>query len=623
MDTPTLSYRQVNHDLLRPAFSAPTRTWAILLACDLAILAFGLYCWRHQIEAGLGVTGLSHPVNWGVYITNFVFWVGIAHSGTLISAVLFLFRARWRTSIARSAEAMTIFAVMTAALFPIIHLGRAWNFYWLLPYPNQRQLWVNFQSPLVWDAFAISTYFAVSAMFWYIGLMPDLAAIRDRARGLRRRVYGLLCLGWQGTNRQWLHYLSAYGFFAALATPLVVSVHSVVSWDFAMALVPGWHSTIFAPYFVAGAIFSGLAMVLTLLIPLRRIFGLHAYITPIHFDNLGKMIILTSLILSYSYISEVFIAWYSGNPFEREIFWYRAFGDYGHLFWLMVVCNCVVPMLLWLRAIRTHTVWLFGISLLINVGMWLERFVIIVSSLAHEFNPSTWGVYQPSWVEAGITAGSFAWFFLWFLLFIKFLPLVSLAEVKEHLPAAAEPPPADPDAAPATPVLSGRGSGAVGIFSRLDSLLAAVSQLRQRGYTRLSVVSPFPVPEIQRAFDTSPSPIRYFTLAGGLLGVCIGFGLPIYTALDWPLQTGGKPILGLPSFAIIGFEMTILFGALATLVGLLVHARLPARSVEISHDPRFSEDRFGVFVACPASQLEAVRDSLASSGAQDVYAQGV
>ena len=335
----------------------------ILLVCDLAVLAFGLYCWRYQIEAGLGVTGLSHPVNWGVYITNFVFWVGIAHSGTLISAVLFLFRARWRTSIARSAEAMTIFAVMTAALFPIIHLGRAWNFYWLLPYPNQRQLWVNFQSPLVWDAFAISTYFAVSAMFWYIGLMPDLAAIRDRARGLRRRVYGLLCLGWQGTNRQWLHYLSAYGFFAALATPLVVSVHSVVSWDFAMALVPGWHSTIFAPYFVAGAIFSGLAMVLTLLIPLRRIFGLHAYITPTHFDNLGKMIILTSLILSYSYISEVFIAWYSGNPFEREIFWYRAFGDYGHLFWLMVVCNCVVPMLLWLRAIRTHTVWLFGISL--------------------------------------------------------------------------------------------------------------------------------------------------------------------------------------------------------------------------------------------------------------------
>ena len=623
METTTLSYRQVNRDLLKQAFSSPAKTWSILLACDLAVLAFGVYCWRHQIEAGLGVTGLSHPVSWGVYITNFVFWVGIAHSGTLISAVLFLFRARWRTSIARSAEAMTIFAVMTAALFPIIHLGRAWNFYWLLPYPNQRQLWVNFQSPLIWDAFAIGTYFAVSAMFWYIGLIPDLAAARDRARGLRRTIYGLLSLGWQGTNRQWLHYLSAYGFFAALATPLVVSVHSVVSWDFAMALVPGWHSTIFAPYFVAGAIFSGLAMVLTLLIPLRRIFGLEAYITPTHFDNLGKMIILTSLILSYAYISEVFMAWYSGNPFEREIFWYRAFGDYGRLFWLMVFCNCVVPMLLWVRSIRTHTLWLFGISLLINVGMWLERFVIIVSSLAHEFNPSAWGVYQPSWVEVGITLGSFAWFFLWFLLFIKFLPLISLTEVKEHLPPAADLPPADPDGAPTAPVLTGHGTGAVGIFSQIDSLLAAVKHLRQRGYTQLSVVSPFPAPEIQRAFDTPTSPIRYFTLAGGLLGACLGFGLPIYTALDWPLQTGGKPIVGLPSFAIIGFEMTILFGALATLLGLLLHARLPARSVEISQDPRFSEDRFGVFVACTGSQLTAVKDSLTSSGAQDVYGQGV
>ncbi len=622
METTPLSYRQVNRDLLHQVFSAPAIPWSLLLAGDLAVLAFGLYCWRYQLEAGLGVTGLNHPVSWGVYITNFVFWVGIAHSGTLISAVLFLFRARWRTSIARSAEAMTIFAVMTAALFPIIHLGRAWNFYWLLPYPNQRQLWVNFQSPLVWDAFAISTYFAVSVMFWYIGLIPDLAAVRDRARGLRRTLYGLLSLGWQGTNRQWLHYLSAYGFFAALATPLVVSVHSVVSWDFAMALVPGWHSTIFAPYFVAGAIFSGLAMVLTLLIPLRRLFGLEAYITAAHFDNLGKLIILTSLILSYAYVSEVFIAWYSGNPFERAIFWYRAFGDYGRLFWLMVFCNCLVPMLLWVRSIRTHTLWLFGIALLINIGMWLERFVIIVSSLAHEFNPSAWGVYQPSWVEVGITAGSFAWFFLWFLLFIKFLPLVSLAEVKEHLPPPADLPPTGPDREAARPTLTGHGSRAVGVFSQLDSLLAAVTHLRRRGYSHLSVVSPFPVPEIQRAFGAPTSPVRYYTLAGGLLGACLGFGLPIYTALDWPLQTGGKPIIGLPSFAIIGFEMTILFGALATLLGLLLHARLPARPVAISQDPRFSEDRFGLCVACTDAQLSAVKDSLTSSGAQDVYGQG-
>ena len=629
-----LSYSQVNRDLLKEAFTAPHRVWYILLACDLVVLAFGVYSWMYQIEAGLGVSGLSHPVSWGIYITNFVFWVGIAHSGTLISAVLFLFRARWRTSIARSAEAMTIFAVMTAALFPIIHLGRAWNFYWLLPYPNQRQLWVNFQSPLVWDAFAISTYFAVSAMFWYIGLVPDLAAARDKAAGLRRKLYGFFSLGWQGTNRQWLHYLSAYGFFAALATPLVVSVHSVVSWDFAMSIVPGWHSTIFAPYFVAGAIFSGLAMVLTLLIPLRRIFHLEAYITETHFDNLGKMIILTSLILSYSYATEFFIAWYSGNPFEREIFWYRAFGDYGSLFWLMITCNCVVPMLLWSRTIRTHTFWLFGISILINVGMWLERFVIIVSSLAHEFDPAAWGLYEPTWVEAGITVGSFAWFFLWFLLFIKFLPLVSLAEVKEHLPHAdhSEQPEAaasDPAlttqnaAALLSPALTGQGIGAIGVFRQIDTLIAALQNLRQKGHNQLSVVSPFPSHKIQEALSQHSSPIRYFTLVGGLLGCCIGFALPIYTALDWPLQTSGKPIVGLPSFAIIAFELTILFGALATFLGLLLNARLPARSVEITQDPRFSEDRFGLFVACSGQQAAAVRETLTSSGAEDVYGQGV
>lgn len=629
METP-LSYSQVNRDLLSQAFSAPGKTWYILLACDLVVLTFGLYSWLYQIDAGLGVTGLTHPVNWGIYITNFVFWVGIAHSGTLISAVLFLFRARWRTSIARSAEAMTIFAVMTAALFPIIHLGRAWNFYWLLPYPNQRQLWVNFQSPLIWDAFAISTYFAVSSMFWYIGLIPDLAAARDRASGLRRTIYGLLSLGWQGTNSQWLHYVSAYGFFAALATPLVVSVHSVVSWDFAMAIVPGWHSTIFAPYFVAGAIFSGLAMVLTLLIPLRRIFQLEAYITPAHFENLGKMIIVTSLILSYAYATEFFIAWYSGNPFEREIFWYRAFGDYALLFWLMITCNCVVPMLLWVRSIRTHTLWLFGISLLINVGMWLERFVIIVSSLAHEFNPSAWGVYAPSWVEVGITLGSFAWFFLWFLLFIKFLPLVSLAEVKEQLlhseTADSETSPtgsATRDSAQPHIQTTGQGTGAVGIFGRLETVVTAIRALHRDGQRQLSVISPFPSHAIQDALGTHPSPVRYFTLIGGVLGCAVGLGLPIYTVLDWPLQTGGKPVMALPAFAVIAFELTILFGAIATLTGLLLNARLPARCVKITYDPRFSEDRFGVFVPCSGQQVIAVKDTLTSSGAEEVYGQGV
>ena len=629
-----LSYIQVNRDLLKSLLSSPTRMWYALLGCDLVVLAFGVYCWIYQIYAGMGVTGLAHPVGWGVYITNFVFWVGIAHSGTLISAVLFLFRARWRTSIARSAEAMTIFAVMTAGLFPIIHLGRAWNFYWLLPYPNQRQLWVNFQSPLIWDAFAITTYFAVSFMFWYIGLVPDLAAARDRTAGLRQKLYSIFSLGWQGTDRQWHHYLSAYGFFAALATPLVVSVHSVVSWDFAMALVPGWHSTIFAPYFVAGAIFSGLAMVLTLLIPLRKIFSLEAYITDYHFDNLGKMIILTSLILTYAYACEFFVAWYSANPYERSIFWYRAAGDYAPLFWLMLTCNCAIPMLLWRKSIRTHTLWLFGISLLINVGMWLERFVIIVSSLSHEFDPSAWGLYQPSWVEVGMTVGSFAWFFLWFLLFVKFLPLVSLAEVKEHLPHPETAPQPVQPALPETPIspkpLTGHGLGSragqrpgiIGIFTQLDQLTASITALRRNGYKNFNVVSPFPSHEIQAALGKHKSPVRYFTLFGSVLGCAIGFALPTYTALDWPLQTSAKPIVALPAFVIIAFELTILFGALATFIGLLLNARLPSRSVAITHDPRFSEDCFGLLVPCTTEQTSAVGQTLTSSGAQEVYGQG-
>ena len=360
---------------------------------------------------------------------------------------------------------------------------------------------MNFQSPLVWDAFAISTYFAVSLMFWYVGLIPDLAAARDRTAGVRRKLYGFFALGWQGTDGQWHHYAAAYGLFAALATPLVVSVHSVVSWDFAMSLVPGWHSTIFAPYFVAGAIFSGLGMVLTLIIPLRHVFGLHAYVTADHFDNLGKLLIVTSLILTYSYVSEFFIAWYSANPYERSIFWFRAAGDYAPLFWLMVACNCAVPLLLFRRSIRTHTGWLFGISLLVNVGMWLERFVIIVSSLAHEFDPSGLGGYLPSWVEVGVTLGSFAWFFLFFLLFVRFLPLVSLAEVKEQLPpqdpTTVQVSTAGASRAGATSARregrvgdgrSGKGrseAGLVGVFRHANALTDAIRTLRRDGHSTL------------------------------------------------------------------------------------------------------------------------------------------
>ena len=428
-----LTYSQVDQDILR-AMEAPGWRYYAVLVADLLVLAWGIYAWRYTIERGLGVWGLTHPVMWAMDITNFVFWVGIAHSGTLISAILYLFRVRWRASIYRTAEAVTVFALLTAGLFPIIHLGRPWFFYWLLPYPQVGGLWVNFRSPLVWDVFAVMTYMIISVLFFFTGLVPDVAVVRNRTSGWRHRVYAFLAQGWQGTDRQWRHYKAAYLFLAALATPLVISVHSVVSWDFAQSIVPGWHSTIFAPYFVAGAIHSGLAMVITLLIPLRRIFRLDAYITQAHLENLAKLIILTGLIVGYAYVVESYIAWYSNNVPEWQRFIYQVTGEYAIPFWIMILFNSLVPLLLFVRRIRTSTPWLFGIAILINIGMWCERFVIIVTGLAHEYDPYSWGLFIPTWVDISITVGSFAWFFLWFLLFAKFLPVVSIVEVKEELP---------------------------------------------------------------------------------------------------------------------------------------------------------------------------------------------
>lgn len=428
-----LTYSQVDHDILS-AMKAPGRRYYLLLLADVLVLAWGIYAWRYQIVHGLGVSGLTHPVMWAIYITNFVFWVGIAHSGTLISAILYLFRVRWRAGIYRTAEAVTVFALFTAGLFPIIHLGRPWFFYWLLPYPQVGGLWINFRSPLVWDVFAVMTYMIISMLFFFTGLVPDMAVVRNRTSGWRQKIYAFMAQGWQGSDRQWRHYKAAYLFLAALATPLVISVHSVVSWDFAQTIVPGWHSTIFAPYFVAGAIHSGLAMVITLLIPLRKVFRLDAYLTQGHLEYLAKLIILTGLIVGYSYMVETYIAWYSNNIPEWQHFTYQITGEYAVPFWIMILFNSLVPLLFFLKPIRTSTPWLFGIAILINIGMWMERFVIIVSSLAHEYDPNSWGLYFPTWVDISITAGSFAWFFFWLLLFAKFLPVVSIVEVKEELP---------------------------------------------------------------------------------------------------------------------------------------------------------------------------------------------
>lgn len=427
-------YARADHDILA-AMEKPGRLYLLGLTLSVSLVILGFLCWYRQYRLGLGVAGYSHPVNWAIYITNFVFWVGIAHSGTLISAVLYLFRARYRTSFNRPAEAMTVFALMVAGIFPLIHLGRPWVFYYLLPYPTQRMLWVNFRSPLIWDVFAVGTYFTVSAVFFYVGMIPDLAIARRCKEGIRKRIYSALSLGWNGTERQWRHYGMLYLFLASFATPLVASVHSVVSWDFAMSLLPGWHTTIFAPYFVAGAIFSGTAMVITLVVPMRHVLKLHRYVTDDHFESISKILLFTSLVVSYAYIVETGLAWYGGHVFEIELFRFRAWGHTRGLFWIMIFCNSLVPLTLFARRLRRSIAYLFVVSLLVNVGMWLERFVIIVSSLARDFDPYAWdpNPYVPTYVEVGITLGAFGLFFTLYLLFLKTLPVLSISEIKEHL----------------------------------------------------------------------------------------------------------------------------------------------------------------------------------------------
>ena len=416
-----------------------TPRWWWLLFLPLASLAlFGLVCIGYQISNGVGVWGENHPNGWAWDITNFVFWIGIGHAGTLISAILFLTRQKWRTSINRASEAMTLFAVMCAAIFPGIHVGRVWMAWFLAPIPNSNAIWPNFRSPLLWDVFAVSTYFTVSVLFWYTGLVPDLATLRDRAKSrLTKYIYGIFALGWRGSNRHWRHYEMAYLLLAGLSTPLVLSVHSIVSFDFATSIVPGWHTTIFPPYFVAGAIFGGFAMVLTILLPARLVYPkLDDLITRQHVDRMAKIILLTGSIVGYAYMMELFIAWYSANLYERAAFWNRAFGWYWWAYWTMMFCNVISPQIFWLKSMRRNYIVVFIVCQFVNAGMWFERFVIIVTSLAQDFLPSSWGHYSPSWVEIWTFAGTFGIFLSLFLLFMRFLPMVAASEVKIVLPAA-------------------------------------------------------------------------------------------------------------------------------------------------------------------------------------------
>ena len=412
--------------------------WFFGFAIAFSLLMVMLATVGHLLTTGIGIWGNNIPVGWGFDIINFVWWIGIGHAGTLISAILLLLRQQWRTSINRFAEAMTLFAVACAGMYPILHMGRSWiGFYWLMPYPNTMGLWPNFKSPLIWDVFAVSTYATVSALFWYVGLIPDLATLRDRATNrLVKIIYGFFAVGWRGSARHWANYEMAYLILAGLSTPLVLSVHTVVSFDFSAGVVPGWHATIFPPYFVAGAIYAGFAMVLTLAIPLRKAYGLQDFITLRHIENMAKVMLATSLIVAYGYLMEAFMAWYSGNVYERFMIWNRMTGPYGWSYWALIFCNVIAINTLWIKRLRTNTTYLFFISLVVSAGMWLERFVIIVTSLHRDFLPSSWGNYRGTPYDWSMFIGTIGLFLTLFFLFIRFLPTISIFEMRTLVPAA-------------------------------------------------------------------------------------------------------------------------------------------------------------------------------------------
>ena len=429
------NYKQVTEDILKPTESFPTKVWwtAFTLALTVTLVDLGII--GYLMYEGLYILGINNPVGWGFFIVNFVFWIGIGHAGTLISAVLHLFRQEWRTGINRAAEAMTIFAVMVAASSLIVHVGRPWLGYWLFPYPNERgPLWVNFRSPLIWDTFAVSTYFSVSLVFWYIGLIPDIATVRDRTTNkFKYAIYDALSFGWVGSNKAWSHLEMVSMILAALSTPLVLSVHTIVSFDFAASLLPGWHTTILPPYFVAGAIFSGFAMVVTLMVIARQMFNLKEYVTMKHLENMNKVIMVTGLMVGYAYSTEFFIAWYSGNEYEGFTFVNRALGPYWWAYWIMISCNVLSPQVFWFKKFRTSIPVMFVVSIFVNIGMWFERFVIVMT-LHRDFMPSSWALYTPTFYDYAMFVGTFGIFFTLFLLFCRILPVIAAAEVKSIMP---------------------------------------------------------------------------------------------------------------------------------------------------------------------------------------------
>ena len=616
------------------------KSWFLGLAVSFALLMTLLYAVGNLFIFGVGIWGSNIPVGWAFDITNFVWWIGIGHAGTLISAILLLFRQDWRTSISRFAEAMTLFAVACAGMFPLIHLGRPWLAYWIFPYPNTFALWPQFRSPLVWDVFAITTYGTVSLLFWFVGLIPDLASLRDRAANkYARYFYGLLALGWRGSAQHWHRYETIYLLLAALATPLVVSVHSVVSLDFAVSLLPGWHTTVFPPYFVAGAIFSGMAMVLTLLIPLRQIYRLKDFITMRHLDNMAKLMLATGLMVAYGYLTETFTGWYSGNQYEAYNLLNRLTGPYAPVYGVLLLCNILVPQALWSSGVRSKPILLFLISIVVNIGMWLERFVIIVVSLHRDFLPSSWGMFYPTIWDWLTLIGVMGFFFTSIFLFIRLLPMISifemrhlLTETKKHEQVAKTEdrihPKATNTVSKETVALSSEVPlyGLLAEFDEPEAFLDRARCAYAAGYRKISAYTPFPIEGLPEAIGIRQTKLPFLVLLGGIAGGVGGFLLQYYAAvIDYPWNIGGRPFNSWPSFSIVTFELTILVAAGVAVLGMLVLNNLPMHYHPVFNAPRFklaSQDRFFLCIKAndPKFDVAGTRQFLESLEPEEVVA---